>query len=144
MVSILATRYNNLQSRIQAVYGDAISLSSGTGYGQTVRSSQVVPLTFVDKTFDPSTDVNYSTDTITIAGHNLIDKQFVRYNANGNTPIVEEMNEYSHYYVKVIDANNIQLYLDESFTRQLNTSSGFITANGSLNFELTFLTHIPR
>jgi hypothetical protein len=124
LVSILATRYNNLQSRIQAVYGDAISLSSGTGYGQTVRSSQVVPLTFVDKTFDPSTDVNYSTDTITISGHNLIDKQFVRYNANGNTPIVEEMNEHSHYYVKVIDGNNIQLYLDESFTRQLNFISG--------------------
>lgn len=120
MPSIAATRFNNLQARIQAVYGAATSLSSSTGYGQTVRSGQQGGLVENSHPFDAVADVNYSTDTINLPGHTIPNQAYLRYEANGNDPIVEGLNEFSHYYAKVIDANNIQLFLDKDLTTIMN------------------------
>ena len=102
---ILATRFNNLQSRIAAIYGPPSSASSATGYGQTVRSGQVESFDATSRTFNASTNVNYSNNQITISGHNFDEGGLAEYDANGNDPIVENLIEDAHYYVKVINAN---------------------------------------
>lgn len=107
---ILATRFNNLQSRIRAIYGAPSSASSTTGYGQSVRSSQVNDYTGIAKTFNAVSNVNYSTNRITISGHGIPNGRLVEYDANGNDPVVETIIEDAHYYTQVIDANTIILW----------------------------------
>lgn len=123
-VSILGNRFNNLQSRIEAIYGDPSLPSSTTGYAQSTRSFQIAPLTLNPKNFNAATDVDYSLNRITINGHSILDGDRVEYDANGNDPIVNNLYEDAHYWVKRIDPNIIELYYDEGFTRQLELSSG--------------------
>jgi hypothetical protein len=124
---ILATRFNNLQSRIAAIYGPPSSASSATGYGQTVRSGQVESFDATSRTFNASTNVDYSSNRITISGHNFAEGGLVEYDANGNDPIVETLIEDAHYYVKVISSNVIELYFEydgTTFSREVDLLSG--------------------
>ena len=126
---ILATRFNNLQSRIRTIYGAAASASSTSGYGQSVRSAQVDDWTAVQKTFDAVANVNYTTNRITITSHNFVQGKLVEYDANGNDPVIENLIEDAHYYIRRIDANTIELYYEYdpdtgTFSRQVDLLSG--------------------
>ena len=124
VVSILGNRFNNLQSRIEAIYGDPVSGTSTTGYAQGNRSYQIAPLNKNAKNFDAASDVDYTLNQITIAGHSILDGDRVEYDANSNDPIVNNLYEDAHYWVKRVDPNIIELYYDEAHTRQVDLSSG--------------------
>lgn len=126
---VLATRFNNLQSRIRTIYGAPSSASSTSGYGQSVRSAQVDNWNASDRTFSATADVNYTTNRITITGHNFIEGKLAGYDPNGNSPVVETLIEDAHYYIKVIDNNTIELYFEydsttNTFSRIVDLLSG--------------------
>lgn len=123
---ILGTRFNNLQSRIAAIYGSPASASSSTGYGQTVRSSQVDDWAPAARTFDAVSNVNYTTNRITISGHGWVTGGLVGYDAFNNDPIIGNLVEDAHYYLKVIDGNTIELWYeyDGTFNRQVDLLTG--------------------
>lgn len=58
--------------------------------------------------FDPTNDLNLSTDTITIVGHNLSEGVQATYSNNGGVSIPDLVNG-SNYYVHIVDENTIQL-----------------------------------
>lgn len=123
-VSVLATRYNNLQARIEAIYGNPTSSASVTGYGMTTRSFPVGPLVKNPKSFNAASSVNYTTNRITITSHVMLDRDRVEYDPNGNDPIIGNLVDDAHYWVKRIDANTIELYYDEAFTDPVDLLSG--------------------
>lgn len=123
-VSILGNRFNNLQARIEAIYGDPVSATSTTGYAQTTRSYQIAPLTLNAKPFNAATNVDYTLNQITITNHAMLNGDRVEYDANANSPIVNDMYEDAHYWVKRVDPNIVELYYDEPHTRQVNLSAG--------------------
>jgi len=63
----------------------------------------------IAKTFDAASDVNYGTSRITISSHGLSTGDPVSYSCGVNTAIGGLINA-DVYYVKVIDANTIELY----------------------------------
>lgn len=126
---ITHTRFVNLQSRIRTIYGAPANATSTSGYGQPVRSRSVENYNAIDKSFSATTNVDYATNRITISGHNIIEGKLVSYNPNGNDPVIENMIEDAHYYVKVINANTIELYYEydedtNTFTRIVDLLSG--------------------
>jgi hypothetical protein len=124
LISILGNRFNNLQSRIEAIYGDPSSTSSTTGYGNTTRSYQVAPLTLNAKSFNAATAINYTNKYITITGHAMLSGDKVEYDPNGNPSIIGNLYDDAHYWVQRIDANTIKIYYDEDFTRPVDLVSG--------------------
>lgn len=123
---ILGSRFNNLQARIQAVYGSP-SASSTTGYGQSVRSGQVDDYIAASRTFDAVSNVNYTTNRITISGHGWATGDLVAYDAFNNDPIIGNLVDDAHYYLKVIDGNTIELWYEYdagTFSRQVDLLSG--------------------
>ena len=118
-VSIIASRFNNLRDRIVAIYGDPASASSTTGYAQGVLSRAVNDLTLVPKNITAS---NITSNRVTVTGHGLSNSDVVEYDPNGKTPLFELYDEH-HYYVKVIDANTLELFYDEALTDQVDIVS---------------------
>jgi len=126
---ITHTRFVNLQSRINTIYGAPSSATSTSGYGQTVRSRPVDNYDAIDKLFSATTNVDYTTNRITISGHNIIQGNLVSYDPNGNDPVIENLIEDAHYYVKVINSNTLELYYEydedtNTFTRIVDLISG--------------------
>lgn len=124
MTSILGVRFNNLQSRISTIYGPAVSAVSTSGYGQTIRSRQITPYAVDPKSFNAATAVNYSTDQITIPSHNFANGDFARYDNNGNSPLIAPLQPDAHFFVKVIDANTIELHFAENLNNKVNLITG--------------------
>lgn len=118
-VSVLANRFNNLRNRILAIYGDPSSPTSSTGYAQGLLSTAVDDLTLVPKNITAADLVN---NRVTVTGHNLTNGDLVEYDPNGKTPLFELYDEH-HYYVRVIDANTLELYYDEARTSQVDLVS---------------------
>ena len=81
--------------------------------------------------FDPSTDVNITTNIFTITGHGFSNLQSVVYDANGNTPI-GGLDQEQTYYVGIINENEFTLYFDESGSISVNIIS--IPASGTHKF----------
>lgn len=111
-VQLLATRLNNLRSRIRAIYGDPSVPTSATGYGMDLRSGTVAALSLIQKTFNAATNVNYTSNQITLSSHNITSGDRVEYDANGNDPIIGNLIEDAHYYVQSIDSNTVALYYE--------------------------------
>lgn len=133
---ILATRFNNLQARIATIYGAPASASSTSGYGQAVRSAQVENWAAASRTFDAVSNVNYTTNRITISGHGWTTGDLVGYDAFGNDPIIGNLVDDAHYYLKVIDGNTIELWYEydgTTFTRQVDLLTGS-TGSHILNY----------
>lgn len=126
---ILGTRFNNLQSRIATIYGPPSSGSSTSGYGQLVRSNQIDDWAAASRTFDAVSNVNYTTNRITISSHGWTSGDLVGYDAFNNDPIIGNLVDDAHYYLKVIDGNTIELWYEydagtATFTRQVDLLSG--------------------
>lgn len=119
-VAILESRFNALQSRIRAIYGAPASVSSTTGYGQTLRSTQATGRVGQNRDFDAASDIDYTTDRITISGHGWSDRDYVEYDSLGTTPIIGNIVDEAHYFVKVIDSATIEIYYDEALTSKVN------------------------
>ena len=85
------------------------------------------------KSFNAESDVNYSTNRITIVTHGYVNGDFVRYDQATNVQI-SGLSSLLPYYVKRIDTNTIELYSEYSLTNivSLGTSStgvhSFITS----------------
>jgi hypothetical protein len=73
-------------------------------------------------TFNASTNVNTSTEEITITGHALTSGDPLTYSSSPNTPLGGMLNN-NVYYAKVIDLNTIELYEDYSLLNKLNILS---------------------
>lgn len=123
-ILVSGNNFNTLQSRIQSIYGPPVNEVTTTGYAQTVRSSQVEPLVVAVKSFDSTTDVNYATSRITINSHGITSNDIVQYDSNNNPNVIDNLNNDSHYYVKVIDSNTIELYYDDTLNSIVNLVSG--------------------
>jgi hypothetical protein len=130
-VTILESRYNSLQSRIRAIYGAPASVSATSGYGQGLRSTQATGRTGTNKDIDAASDIDYTTDRITIPAHGWSDRDYVEYDALGTTPIIGNIVDDAHYFVKVIDPATIELYYDEDLTSKVNL---FVNAAGTHRF----------
>jgi hypothetical protein len=78
----------------------------------------------ISKTFNASSDVNYSTNRITIATHGYSNGDYVMYNP-GSNQLISGLSITLPYYVKRIDANIIELYSEYYLTNiiSLGTSS---------------------
>jgi hypothetical protein len=75
---------------------------------------------FADKSFDSRDislggDVSYAASTITIIGHGYTDADAIVYNNGGNLTIGNLINQKT-YWVKVLNANTIELYNNYGFT----------------------------
>lgn len=123
-VSVLVSRYNNLQSRIQAVYGAPSSATSTTGYGQAVRSTQATGYVGTPRTINAATQINYTNDRLTFSGHGWSNGDYLEYDALTNDPLIGNVNDDAHYFVKVIDANTVEIYYDQSLTRKVDLRTG--------------------
>lgn len=77
----------------------------------------------IEKTFDPTVDVNYSTNIITYNNHGYINRQQVIYNTNGGVEITGLFNE-TVYYVNVLDANTFKLFDDEELSSEADLEPG--------------------
>lgn len=96
---------------------DFVSDNASTVSSITVSSSIV-------KSFNAGTDVNYSTNRITISTHGYSNGDFVIYSPGVNVAI-SGLSSLLPYYVKRIDSNTIELYSEYSLTNivSLGTSS---------------------
>jgi len=129
MVQVLGTRFNNLQSRIETIYGSPTSATSTSGYGQVVRSRQILEYTLDPNSINAASsasggDIDYANDTVNIPGHNFLDRQLALYDNNGNNPLISPLRDNTHFYVKVIDSNTIELYNDVNLTDKVDLQSG--------------------
>lgn len=77
----------------------------------------------IEKTFDPTIDVNYTTNVITYNNHGYINRQQVIYSANGGIEITGLFDE-TVYYVNVIDANTFKLFDDEELSSEADLEPG--------------------
>lgn len=128
-VSKLSTRLNNLKARADAIYGDPSTPSSTTGYGMNSRTGTKAALQLFAKNFNAATGVNYTSNQITLASHSMQNGDYVEYDANGNDPIVGNLIEDAHYYVRSINANTVELYYEYdqdtgTFSRIVDLLSG--------------------
>lgn len=64
--------------------------------------------------FDAATDVDPTTDEITITGHGMKTTTIVRAEANGNT-LPTGITDGNYYWVKYIDANTVELWATPTF-----------------------------
>jgi len=100
---------------IDIVGGELFVASSGSPDFVEDNNADVFTITLTDtiaETFDAGTDVDYVTDyRITISGHAFTSGDPVTYISAPNTAIGGMING-SVYYVKVINANTIELYED--------------------------------
>jgi len=72
--------------------------------------------------FNPSTDVNPSTDTFTIIGHGFTNLQAVVYDSNSN-PKIGGLDTEQTYYVGIINEDEFTLFFDESGNIPVNILS---------------------
>jgi len=89
---------------------------------QTANFKPVV----TQETFNPAVGVNTITDRITISGHAFIQGDTVLYIGDENASpalVIEGLVSDNQYYVNYIDANQFQLYEDDSFTRLVDLKS---------------------
>jgi len=83
-------------------------------------------------------DVDYANDYITIAGHRYHNSAAVLYYpAPGNTPI-GGLNRMLVYYVKVIDANTIELHQSQRLNLKVNLSASGTWGAGKHNLGLCY------
>ena len=89
---------------------------------QTANFKPVV----TQETFNPAVGVNTVTDRFTISGHPFIQGDTVLYIGDENAIpalVIEGLVSDNQYYVNYIDANQFQLYEDESLTRLVDLKS---------------------
>jgi len=131
--SILATRFNLLQDRIAAVYGDPANSSSTTGYAQPVRSSNVDPISY--RTVNWSIVGSVANDgTITINSHGFQDGDLVLY-SNGGNDDAYRLEDEQYYYVNRTGANTFTLhsYLPVNSSTKIAVAVGGSTGTHSLS-----------
>lgn len=94
------------------------------------------------KSFNPSTDVNTSTDTITISNHgfNALDGVIYR---NGGGTSVGGLVHGTKYYVIVVDTNNLKLATSEVKARNSQVVDILNTGAGTVH-TLEFTTIFPK
>jgi hypothetical protein len=119
------------------------TLDTSDGWRNAVADSQVIPSDGSSvpaiQSYDASSDVNTSTDEITITGHPYTSGDIVRADANGNT-LPTGITDDLYYYIHVVDANTVKL--EAANTVVVGTASSYwydsaspsvvdITATGS-------------
>jgi hypothetical protein len=75
-----------------------------------------------EKTFDPNTAINFSTNIFTITAHGYVNGEKLVYDSNTNTPIFGLYSE-QVYHVDIIDVNSFKLFTDESKTLPVNVEA---------------------
>ena len=113
--SPLAIAISNIEKRVYVDITTGSSLFSASSAGidfiaDNNSTSDVITLTSTTaKTFNASTDVNYSSYRFTINSHSLSNGDPVTYTCGINSSIGGLIND-EVYYVKVIDSNTIELH----------------------------------
>jgi hypothetical protein len=107
---VLATRFNNLQNRIDAVLGNPANTSSTTGYAQPVRSQQVEALNYRAVNWSIVSSVS-NTSVITINNHGFQDGDLVLY-SNGGNDDAYGLTDHTYYYVNRTGTNTFTLHTD--------------------------------
>lgn len=107
---VLANRFNLLQDRIAAVYGNPANSASTTGYAQPVRSANVDPLTYRAVNWNIVGSVA-NDGTITINNHGFQDGDLVLY-SNGGNDNAYGLDDEQYYYVNRISASAFTLHSD--------------------------------
>jgi hypothetical protein len=99
-------------SNVPAEKFSETALSTTNGWRDALTNAQVNPATGASiantKTFDASTNVDTTLDTITITGHGLKTGTVMKADANGNT-LPTGITDGAYYFVHVVDANTIKL-----------------------------------
>ena len=75
-----------------------------------------------DKFFNPS-DVNTTTNRITLTSHGYVNNDQVVFGVNSGSTLSSGLTANTRYHVKVIDANTIELYSDVALTTIIDITS---------------------
>ena len=122
-------------SRENALAGIAVDLNTASASGTSFELEESNVVQVERPTFTPETAINNTNHTITMTGHGYTTGQALVYSAGGDTAIIG-LEEGQTYYVIAVDANTIQLALnqvDASNGDEIEISNTGITgANHSL------------
>lgn len=133
------TVVNTIQRVFINLTGEKVKFSASSGAPDFIYDDNAPVKTINNAgstsfTFNATTDVNYSSSRITLTSHGLSNGDFLEYDSTPNVAIGGLTNG-SNYFVKVIDANTIELYtnynLDTQYFASFSSSS---TGTHSLSF----------